>query len=306
MPGVSETIDWVAALVGARRDALDAGRVDETLGVVLKAKEDIEAMRGEPLGELRRPRRVAVTAPRLTCRAFSSNLIVFGRLLRALGLEVHIGRLLDVVEALQHVDLGARDDVYHTCRALLVHRHEDLADLRSRVRRLLARTALDAGRATATGQRPSAVERRAPHGGSETPRQTPDDAGGTPRGIAATWSDAETLATQGFRRVHRRRTGRWRARRSTGSTWTPGERRTRRWVPGRGPRIDLRRALARSLRTGGESSAAAAAAPDAAAADRAALRRQRLDGALLAHAAALRPRADARHAASRRSCSRRG
>ncbi len=35
-------------------------------------------------------------------------------------------------------------------------------------------------------------------------------------------------------------------------TWNPGLRRTRRWIPGRGARIDLRRALARSLRTGGE------------------------------------------------------
>jgi uncharacterized protein with von Willebrand factor type A (vWA) domain len=55
------------------------------------------------------------------------NLLVFGRLLRALGLEVHIGRLLDIAEALQHVNIGAREDVYHTCRALLVHRREDLA-----------------------------------------------------------------------------------------------------------------------------------------------------------------------------------
>ena len=59
--------------------------------------------------------------------ALLDNLLVFGRLLRALGLEVHVGRLLDVAEALQHVDLGAREDVYHTCRALLVHRREDLA-----------------------------------------------------------------------------------------------------------------------------------------------------------------------------------
>src|SRR5688500_19459421 len=56
-----------------------------------------------------------------------SNLLVFGRLLRTLGLEVHMGRMLDVVQALQHVDLGERDEVYHTCRALLVHRREDLA-----------------------------------------------------------------------------------------------------------------------------------------------------------------------------------
>jgi uncharacterized protein with von Willebrand factor type A (vWA) domain len=34
--------------------------------------------------------------------------------------------------------------------------------------------------------------------------------------------------------------------------WDPGERRTRRWVAGPGSRIDVRRALARSLRTGGE------------------------------------------------------
>ena len=34
--------------------------------------------------------------------------------------------------------------------------------------------------------------------------------------------------------------------------WHPGERRTRRWVRGRGPRVDLRRAIAESLRTGGD------------------------------------------------------
>ena len=34
--------------------------------------------------------------------------------------------------------------------------------------------------------------------------------------------------------------------------WTPGERRTRRWVPGRGARIDLRRAIGDSLRTEGD------------------------------------------------------
>ena len=34
--------------------------------------------------------------------------------------------------------------------------------------------------------------------------------------------------------------------------WSPGERRTRRWVPGRGTRIDLRRAIADSLGTGGD------------------------------------------------------
>jgi MoxR-like ATPase len=51
-PGVSETIDWVNALTALDRDTLDAGAVEETLGVVLKAKEDIEALRGRKIAEL--------------------------------------------------------------------------------------------------------------------------------------------------------------------------------------------------------------------------------------------------------------
>ena len=51
-PGVSETIDWVAALVALDRETLDADAIDETLGVVLKAKEDLEALRGRRAVEL--------------------------------------------------------------------------------------------------------------------------------------------------------------------------------------------------------------------------------------------------------------
>ena len=52
VPGVSETLDWVAALMALDGDALDAEAVEPTLGVVLKAREDIDAIRGERLGEL--------------------------------------------------------------------------------------------------------------------------------------------------------------------------------------------------------------------------------------------------------------
>ena len=55
------------------------------------------------------------------------NLLIFGRLLRRAGVDVHRGRLLDVVDALGHVNLGERGEVYHACRALLVHRHEQIA-----------------------------------------------------------------------------------------------------------------------------------------------------------------------------------
>jgi MoxR-like ATPase len=52
VPGVSETIDWVTALVALDRQALDPDAVNETLGIVLKTKEDIEAVRGEKLAGL--------------------------------------------------------------------------------------------------------------------------------------------------------------------------------------------------------------------------------------------------------------
>src|SRR4051812_14256711 len=54
------------------------------------------------------------------------NLLIFGRILRQAGVDVHPGRLLDAVQALGHINLAERDEVYHTCRALLVHRHEQL------------------------------------------------------------------------------------------------------------------------------------------------------------------------------------
>ncbi len=44
--GVSETLDWAAALVALDRETLDPEIVDETLGVLLKHQEDIKAVRG--------------------------------------------------------------------------------------------------------------------------------------------------------------------------------------------------------------------------------------------------------------------
>ncbi len=57
---------------------------------------------------------------------FFHNLILFGRLLRGLGLDVNPGRMMDLVHALGHIDIARRDDFYHAARSLLVHRREDL------------------------------------------------------------------------------------------------------------------------------------------------------------------------------------
>lgn len=52
VPGVSETLDWVAALAALDRDALDPAVVEATLGVALKSRDDIEAVRSEGLAGL--------------------------------------------------------------------------------------------------------------------------------------------------------------------------------------------------------------------------------------------------------------
>ena len=52
VPGVSETIDWAAAVAALDRTVLDAETAQDTIGVLLKAKEDIDAIRGGVLAEL--------------------------------------------------------------------------------------------------------------------------------------------------------------------------------------------------------------------------------------------------------------
>jgi len=51
-PGVSETLDWVAALVALDQEKADPAAIEQTLGVVLKAREDIDVVKGEKLAEL--------------------------------------------------------------------------------------------------------------------------------------------------------------------------------------------------------------------------------------------------------------
>ena len=45
--GISETLDWAAALVALDRDELDDQVIGETLGLLLKNQEDIDSVRGE-------------------------------------------------------------------------------------------------------------------------------------------------------------------------------------------------------------------------------------------------------------------
>jgi MoxR-like ATPase len=50
--GVSETLDWVGALVALDRTELDSAAIEQTLGILLKNQEDIQALRGERISDL--------------------------------------------------------------------------------------------------------------------------------------------------------------------------------------------------------------------------------------------------------------
>lgn len=50
--GISETLDWVNALVALNRRELDSDTIDQTLGILLKNQEDIHAVRGAQVQEM--------------------------------------------------------------------------------------------------------------------------------------------------------------------------------------------------------------------------------------------------------------
>ncbi|HYM22478.1 MAG TPA: VWA domain-containing protein, partial [Vicinamibacterales bacterium] len=184
---------------------------------------------------------------------FLDNLLAFGRLLRAAGIDVHLGRLIDLVEALGHVNVASREEVYHTCRALLVHGPDQIAAFdrafdafwRERgastlVRNRRERSALELTEAAGLRGDPAPAD--------------PLDADATSVDVTMkTWSDRGGIADKDFAACTLDEQSRLGAALAA-LRWTPGERRTRRWIPGRGPRIDLRRAVAASRRTGGDVS----------------------------------------------------
>jgi uncharacterized protein with von Willebrand factor type A (vWA) domain len=178
------------------------------------------------------------------------NLVVFGRLLRSLGLEVDPGRLIDVANALSLVRLSARDDVYHTCRTLLVSHASEIPifdrAFNAFFARLSALTRSPGGTPPAHDSSPPAEQPAV--GVVDIESSNPSDERLHETGM---WSDVGGIANKDFAAFTDEEIALGRVALER-LAWAPGERRTRRWVPGRGPRIDLRRAIARSLRTGGD------------------------------------------------------
>ena len=157
---------------------------------------------------------------------FVGNLIVLARSLRRLGLPIGTDRIITLTEALQHVDLSSKEDVRAACRATLIQRHEDIPAFEQ----VFEDFRIPPARADDPGQEVELVDEAL---------------------VVRTWSDLDRIATKDFAELTAEELAMVRSGLER-LTWNLEKRRTRRWGPGRGSRIDLRRALARSLRTGGE------------------------------------------------------
>jgi uncharacterized protein with von Willebrand factor type A (vWA) domain len=157
---------------------------------------------------------------------FLPNLIALVRALRRAGMPVGTDRLITLTEALPFIDLASKEDVRAAFRAILIQRHEDV--------RIFERVFEEFGSARS-------VESAAPE----------PAASGTENIVLRTWSDVDRLADKDFAELTDDEHALLKQA-LAGLAWDLEERRTRRWIAGRGPRIDLRRALAHSLRTGGE------------------------------------------------------
>ena len=49
IPSITETLDWLSALLALNQTELDPEVIDDTLGMMLKYQDDIESVKGEPV-----------------------------------------------------------------------------------------------------------------------------------------------------------------------------------------------------------------------------------------------------------------
>ena len=187
------------------------------------------------------------------------NLLLFGRLLRRLGLDVHAGRMLDAVRVLEDVGVRRRGDVHAALRTLLVHRREDLPVFdeaftvfwRQRKDQTFTMDLRSMGeqrryRYVEAGPPPFAPPADAAGAGDDAPAE-----GGDRIDITRTFSAREVLQRKDFSEFTPSEVAE--ARRLMASlAWDPGTRRSRRRERGDGRALDLRRTLRDNARYGGE------------------------------------------------------
>ena len=248
--GVSETLDWAAALVALNRDELDAETVEETLGILLKNQEDIQAVRGERVPGHAQPRAGPGRRARERCAAQRAAVRPHAARGRA---STSITDAWSTPCVRSNGSASAAAPIRAAAlRSLLVHDRDDIArfdrafDLffaRIARRRLACRSSRSAsGRASSSRPAPGVPDpdgvRRGP--GADRRRST--------RAVGA-WSASGVSRTKDFGEFTARELERARALLEQ-LPWSLSRRRTRRWQRASSGALDLRPVLRRNLMRG--------------------------------------------------------
>jgi uncharacterized protein with von Willebrand factor type A (vWA) domain len=186
----------------------------------------------------------------------ADNIVGFARALRAAGIPVGPGAVIDALNALQLIDIGGRGDVFATLQAIFVKRHEH-ALIFAQAFDLFFRAAEDWKQMLDSVPLPDQPKKKPPPASrrvqeafaqtqtTEAPRTEAQEA-------RLAVSDKEILQKKDFAQMTAAEIAQ--VTRAIAAMKLPqAELRTRRYRPdARGLRLDMRRTLRASLRTGGD------------------------------------------------------
>ena len=190
------------------------------------------------------------------------NLILFGRLLRGLGLDADTARMIDLIHSLDYIEIGKKSDFYFAARSLFVHRREEIPLFDDAFEVFWRKPA---GEWTTMDLRAMGERRRfrkpafvppplrQPKDGSSGSNQEDQNSSDEPPIVQTTltYSDREVLRHKDFADLTGEEMDDIKRLIST-LVWKLGERRSRRLQPGFGKQVDFRRTIRRNLQYGGE------------------------------------------------------
>ena len=185
------------------------------------------------------------------------SLLLFGEVLRKMGLEVGSGNMLDLVRAVEYTPFGRKQEFRQAARSILVHRKQDLPLFDEAFEIFWRRPASSQMtrdiKSLGEERRYRKPEVGPPPAGAD-PGSTEAGEGGEPGDsidLTRTYSAREVLRAKDFADFSSSEVAD--ARRMMSELyWDLGKRRTRRLHPGDGASLDLRRTLRRNVKYGGE------------------------------------------------------
>ena len=188
------------------------------------------------------------------------NLVLFSRLLRHLGFDVSSSRMIAIVQALEHINIGHRDDFYFALACLLIRNQAEIRLFDHAFalfwrKHSAIRMAIGFPRKNSSlihdSQQAAFSSKSISTPDSLSDKQGEDSADEIPALATKTFSQSELLRRKDFAEMNDEE-ARAVVQRLSELIWRLGLRRTRRNQAGKGTILDFRRSLRNSLRYGGE------------------------------------------------------